>query len=438
METPLLAAALIVKNEEKFLPDCLASLNALRPLLSEICVYDTGSTDRTIEIAEAAGARVHRGYWDQDFSRARNAAIDMCQAKWVLIVDADERVVANGKLLRSVLRDALVSDMVGVDSLVVQVKNMLSEKRMDSSWPSIRLLRPSRMHYEGRLHEQVMPRRARTARRDSLLDEAILHLLHFGYAGESVGQVKGARNVSSADLEVAAARLNSGAKRLAAALLDRGRSHILSGNNEAAVLDLAEVRSTETGTSASRWAGEDLVTTLIALGRLDEARTLLRELRAEGIDPQMGDWFDALLAWDAGNHIELRRLLSRIDQPESSGSMTLPISDIVEMRFLNSVVLGEADEAIACAIRLMASHGRGAGHGELVLDLWGERPLHDLAQLLFEADRGFLRGMAEEFMQYPPRGTEVAASLVSLSQAQAARSIASVESMGDSFGIHKP
>lgn len=61
METPLLAAALIVKDEEAMLPECLASLDALRPLLSQICVYDTGSTDRTVKITRAAGAQVREG-----------------------------------------------------------------------------------------------------------------------------------------------------------------------------------------------------------------------------------------------------------------------------------------------------------------------------------------------------------------------------------------
>src|SRR4051794_30917732 len=100
---PLLSACLIVKDEEDLLPECLASLAGA---VDEIVVYDTGSADRTIEIAEAAGAVVLRGYWDDDFSRARNAALDACTGRWILHVDADERLVGDGPALRRRLANA--------------------------------------------------------------------------------------------------------------------------------------------------------------------------------------------------------------------------------------------------------------------------------------------------------------------------------------------
>ena len=68
----VLSVCLIVKDEEQLLPSCLESI---ADLADEIVVYDTGSTDRTIELARAAGARVIEGYWDESFARARNAAL---------------------------------------------------------------------------------------------------------------------------------------------------------------------------------------------------------------------------------------------------------------------------------------------------------------------------------------------------------------------------
>jgi tetratricopeptide (TPR) repeat protein len=84
-----LSAPLIVRNEERFLPGCLRSI---RDLVDEIVVVDTGSTDRTREIARDFGGRVVEVPWEDDFAAARNAALDLARGDWILYVDADERV----------------------------------------------------------------------------------------------------------------------------------------------------------------------------------------------------------------------------------------------------------------------------------------------------------------------------------------------------------
>ena len=60
---------MIVKDEETTLADCLESV---RGVVDEMVVLDTGSRDRTIEIAAAAGAKVHHFAWCDDFAMARN------------------------------------------------------------------------------------------------------------------------------------------------------------------------------------------------------------------------------------------------------------------------------------------------------------------------------------------------------------------------------
>ncbi len=87
---PLVTACLMVRNEEKNLERCLGSLS---PLVDEIVVVDTGSTDRTIEIARSFGATVQCTEWKNDFSFHRNQAIEMAHGVWVLIVDADEELL---------------------------------------------------------------------------------------------------------------------------------------------------------------------------------------------------------------------------------------------------------------------------------------------------------------------------------------------------------
>ncbi|NEP63446.1 MAG: tetratricopeptide repeat protein [Symploca sp. SIO2G7] len=78
---------MIVKNEESSLPQ---ALNSAKDVVDEMVILDTGSTDKTVEIAKAYGARVYQFEWCNDFSAARNQALQYVQGKWVLVLDADE------------------------------------------------------------------------------------------------------------------------------------------------------------------------------------------------------------------------------------------------------------------------------------------------------------------------------------------------------------
>src|SRR6185437_14264466 len=80
-----LSVCLIVKNEEKFIAQCLKSVQGLA---QQIVVVDTGSTDRTIEIAREHGAEIHSFTWCDDFSAARNAMLEHVTGDWVLALDA--------------------------------------------------------------------------------------------------------------------------------------------------------------------------------------------------------------------------------------------------------------------------------------------------------------------------------------------------------------
>lgn len=84
-----LSIAMIVKNEAAHLPECLAGL---RGLADEICVVDTGSSDGSIALAEAAGCKRGHFTWCDDFAAARNASLDLCTGEWILVMDADERI----------------------------------------------------------------------------------------------------------------------------------------------------------------------------------------------------------------------------------------------------------------------------------------------------------------------------------------------------------
>lgn len=82
-----LSLCTIAKNESQSLPNCLKSV---QNVVDEIIVLDTGSTDKTPEIAQGFGAKVYHFQWCNDFSAARNEALKYVQGDWVLVLDADE------------------------------------------------------------------------------------------------------------------------------------------------------------------------------------------------------------------------------------------------------------------------------------------------------------------------------------------------------------
>jgi choline kinase/GT2 family glycosyltransferase/predicted Zn-dependent protease len=80
---------MIVKNEEKYLAKCLKSA---KPIVDEMIVVDTGSTDRTKDIAKAFGAKVYDFKWTNDFSEARNFSLSKASGGWIFVLDGDEVV----------------------------------------------------------------------------------------------------------------------------------------------------------------------------------------------------------------------------------------------------------------------------------------------------------------------------------------------------------
>jgi trehalose 2-sulfotransferase len=82
-----LSLCVVARNEALFLRACLDSA---RPIVDEIVVVDTGSTDDTPEIARSAGARVIREAWPGDLGRAHNLPLEHARGDWILTLDADE------------------------------------------------------------------------------------------------------------------------------------------------------------------------------------------------------------------------------------------------------------------------------------------------------------------------------------------------------------
>ena len=91
LSRPRLSVAMIVRDEQEVLAE---SIESVGKIADEIVVLDTGSTDRTPELAARLGATVHRTPWENDFSAARNQCLRFVGGNWVLWLDAGERIGA--------------------------------------------------------------------------------------------------------------------------------------------------------------------------------------------------------------------------------------------------------------------------------------------------------------------------------------------------------
>jgi hypothetical protein len=180
--TPTLSAALIVRNEERFLEGCLASI---RDIADEIVVVDTGSTDRTREIARDAGARVHELAWCDDFA-ARNHALGLARGEWILYIDADERV-------RSCHRAELRAQLS--DPAYIGYSVLLHARPGHTAYRELRVFRGDpAIRFRGIIHETIWPAlNAFRAARGGRIGRSSMALEHHGYEDEQ--HRKHARNL---------------------------------------------------------------------------------------------------------------------------------------------------------------------------------------------------------------------------------------------------
>jgi Glycosyl transferase family 2/Tetratricopeptide repeat len=142
----MISATMIVRNEEAFLPACLESVG---PVVDEIVVVDTGSTDRSRDIARQFGARLIDFQWIDDFSAARNVAIEHARYDWMLYIDADERV-------RPIDRAGLERDLADPDVVTATVQ--FRPRTGFTAYREHRLIRRDpRIRFHGAMHESFLP-----------------------------------------------------------------------------------------------------------------------------------------------------------------------------------------------------------------------------------------------------------------------------------------
>jgi len=178
-----LSFCIIVKNEEASLPRCLSSV---KDLVNEIVVLDTGSTDKTVEIAKSFGAKVYYFEWCNDFAAARNEALKYVQGDWVLVLDADE--VLTPEIVPQI-KQTIESDRYLVINLIRQEVGASQSpyslvSRLFRNHPDLRFSRPYHAMVDDSVSELLQ--REPNWQIVTLPDVAILH---YGYQPEAIASL---------------------------------------------------------------------------------------------------------------------------------------------------------------------------------------------------------------------------------------------------------
>ncbi|SHI68324.1 glycosyltransferase family 2 protein [Desulfofundulus thermosubterraneus] len=164
---------MIARNEEHWIASCIQSV---QHLVREIVVVDTGSTDRTKEVAAQSGARVFTFHWCDDFAAARNYSLSKATGDWILVLDADE-ILAPVKLEEF----ARLLDAPGVEGYFVKIRSYLGNGEGMAEDQVVRLFRNKPAYrFAGAIHEQVAGAIIKHNAGGGLAFSDLL-IYHFGY-----------------------------------------------------------------------------------------------------------------------------------------------------------------------------------------------------------------------------------------------------------------
>lgn len=193
-ETMRLSQCMIVKNEEENIE---RALSWGKGLVYEQIVVDTGSTDRTVELAEQMGAKVYHFQWGNDFSAAKNFALEHATGNWIAFLDADE-YFREGDIprLKHILKKIAESPQFQtVDLIRCTMLHLDDDGKPFSTMQQDRIFRNlPELRYEKKVHEALYHTKGRKLARVDLGSE--LPILHTGYASKAITEKqKSERNI---------------------------------------------------------------------------------------------------------------------------------------------------------------------------------------------------------------------------------------------------
>ncbi len=143
-----LSVCMIVKNEEKNLPRCLESI---KNLADEIIVIDTGSDDNSVEIAKSYGAKIGYFKWNNNFSDARNASLEMATKDWILFLDADEEISKEeGIRLKNTI------NTTHLEAFHCRLVNIIQNTNIGDAIVLRAFKNNPKYRFRGKMHEQII------------------------------------------------------------------------------------------------------------------------------------------------------------------------------------------------------------------------------------------------------------------------------------------
>lgn len=143
-----ISLAMIVKDEESNLEECL---NSVKEFVDEIVIVDTGSTDNTKNIALSYTRNVYDFIWCDDFAKARNFSLEKCTSDWILVMDADDRLIEGNKEIINAFIESN-EDKVG---LIERISKYYSNNEESYSREYESRIFKKGLFYKGEVHEQI-------------------------------------------------------------------------------------------------------------------------------------------------------------------------------------------------------------------------------------------------------------------------------------------
>ena len=178
----------IVKNEAEAL---CRSMATIQNQVDEIVVVDTGSDDNTIAVAQKAGAKIHHFPWQDDFSLARNFALEKLSGDWVVFLDADEFFHAD---TMQNLRQFIQRQQKDTNLILIRRQDVDEAGKVMMSLYVPRIFRiRADLRYKGSIHEELRQNGGAVQGIVCAAEQELL-LMHTGYAGAR-GRVKAQRNL---------------------------------------------------------------------------------------------------------------------------------------------------------------------------------------------------------------------------------------------------
>lgn len=196
--SPAISLCMIVKNEERWLARCLESAKGV---VSEIVIVDTGSVDRTVQIASSFGAVLVSRKWEDDFAAARNAGLEHATGEWILVLDADEELETDTRE-----RIRKVAATTTADGLLMCQRSLMPAQALDKHqdlWINRLFRNRPEYRYEQAIHEQISPSIRRCG---GTVAKSDLIILHYGFAE---GKVQGGGSRAERNIRVLAKAISS-------------------------------------------------------------------------------------------------------------------------------------------------------------------------------------------------------------------------------------